>query len=64
MDSEIDAAFRAILAEAGHVDVLVNNVWGGSSGGANDVPFTAQFTAQCRASHKATREIMRNCSAV
>jgi NAD(P)-dependent dehydrogenase (short-subunit alcohol dehydrogenase family) len=29
VDAEVEEAFRRILAEAGHVDILVNNVWGG-----------------------------------
>ena len=28
-DAQVDAAFARILAEAGTVDILVNNVWGG-----------------------------------
>jgi dehydrogenase/reductase SDR family protein 1 len=29
VDAEVEAAFRRMLTEAGRVDVLVNNVWGG-----------------------------------
>jgi len=28
-DGDVDAAFRRILSEAGAIDILVNNVWGG-----------------------------------
>lgn len=28
-DTQVDAAFARLLAEAGRLDVLVNNVWGG-----------------------------------
>jgi dehydrogenase/reductase SDR family member 1 len=29
VDDDVDKAFRRVLEDAGHVDILVNNVWGG-----------------------------------
>ncbi len=40
VDAEVDAAFRRILTEDGHVDVLVNNVWGGYERMVEDGEFT------------------------
>jgi NAD(P)-dependent dehydrogenase (short-subunit alcohol dehydrogenase family) len=33
VDAEVEAAFKLILREAGAIDVLVNNVWGGRAHG-------------------------------
>ena len=38
--AEVDAAFRRVLTEAGHVDLLVNNVWGGYERMVEDGEFT------------------------
>ncbi len=40
VDAEVDAAFRRVLTEAGHVDLLVNNVWGGYERMVEDGEFT------------------------
>jgi dehydrogenase/reductase SDR family member 1 len=39
-DGEVDAAFRRILSEAGAIDILVNNVWGGYDGMVEHGAFT------------------------
>jgi dehydrogenase/reductase SDR family member 1 len=40
LDSQVDAAFRRILDEAGTIDILVNNVWGGYERMIEDGVFT------------------------
>lgn len=39
-DTEVEAAFALILREAGTIDILVNNVWGGYEGMMEDGRFT------------------------
>src|SRR5436190_15816981 len=39
-DGEVDAAFARVLSEAGGIDVLVNNVWGGYANMMEDGQFT------------------------
>lgn len=42
VDAEVEAAFDRVAAEAGRIDLLVNNVWGGYEGheeGVDAVPF-------------------------
>jgi dehydrogenase/reductase SDR family member 1 len=40
LDGEVEAAFRQILGEAGGIDILVNNVWGGYEGMVENSEFT------------------------
>lgn len=40
VDADVEAAFRRILDEAGRIDILVNNVWGGYERMAEDGVFT------------------------
>jgi dehydrogenase/reductase SDR family member 1 len=39
-DTEVEAAFRRVLAEHGKIDILVNNVWGGYERMVEDGEFT------------------------
>ena len=68
-DSQVDAAFSRVLRDAGTVDILVNNVWGGYEGMMEDGDFTwprpfweqplwrwdAMFDAGVRAHYRASQ---------
>src|SRR5438477_2548569 len=68
-DAEVDAAFAAIIREAGGIDILVNNVWGGYENMIEDGSFTwpkpfweqplwrwdAMFSAGVRAHYQASQ---------
>jgi dehydrogenase/reductase SDR family protein 1 len=68
-DQQVEAAFRRIIDEQGHLDILVNNVWGGYEGMVEDGEFTwpwpfwrqplrrwdAMFQAGVRAHYVASR---------
>jgi NAD(P)-dependent dehydrogenase (short-subunit alcohol dehydrogenase family) len=65
VDAEVEALFARVLAETGHLDLLVNNAWGGYEGYGSDfdAPFweqplrrwDAMFTAGVRAAYVASR---------
>lgn len=69
VDAEVDAAFSRILGDAGGIDILVNNVWGGYERMVEDGEFTwpkpfweqplwrwdAMFSAGVRAHYRATQ---------
>src|SRR5262245_47612863 len=40
LDDEVDTAFQKIVREAGAIDILVNNVWGGYEGMVENGNFT------------------------
>jgi dehydrogenase/reductase SDR family member 1 len=68
-DQQVEAAFRRVIDEQGHLDILVNNVWGGYEGMVEDGEFTwpwpfwrqplrrwdAMFQAGVRAHYVASR---------
>ena len=68
-DAEVDAAFDAVLREAGTIDILVNSVWGGYEGMIENGQFTwgkpfweqplwrwdAMFAAGVRAHYRASQ---------
>src|SRR5438270_2550392 len=68
-DAEVDAAFAAIIRQAGGIDILVNNVWGGYENMIEDGSFTwpkpfweqplwrwdAMFSAGVRAHYRASQ---------
>ena len=68
-DQQVEAAFRRVIDEQGHLDILVNNVWGGYEGMVEDGEFTwpwpfwrqplrrwdAMFLAGVRAHYVASR---------
>jgi dehydrogenase/reductase SDR family member 1 len=69
VDVQVEAAFNRILREAGAIDILVNNVWGGYEGMVEDGNFTwtkpfwdqplwrwdAMFSAGVRAHYQASQ---------
>ena len=69
VDTEVAAAFERVLADAGRIDVLVNNVWGGYENMVEDGAFTwtkpfweqglwrwdAMFAAGVRAHYQASQ---------
>src|SRR5205085_3819340 len=68
-DSQVDEAFKRIINDAGAVDILVNNVWGGYEDMVEDGVFTwlkpfweqplwrwdAMFTSGVRAHYRASQ---------
>jgi NAD(P)-dependent dehydrogenase (short-subunit alcohol dehydrogenase family) len=74
VDDEVDAAFARIMSEAGAVDVLVNNVWGGYERMIEGADFTwprpfweqplwrwdAMFAAGVRAHYRASQIVARS----
>jgi len=69
IDEQVTAAFDRVIAEAGRIDILVNNVWGGYEGMIENGVFTwskpfweqplwrwdAMFTAGVRAHYQASQ---------
>ena len=69
VDAEVDAAFERVARDAGGLDILVNNVWGGYERMIDNGQFTwmkpfweqplwrwdAMFTAGVRAHYHASR---------
>jgi len=69
LDAQVEAAFRRILSEAGAIDILVNNVWGGYERMVENGQFTwakpfweqpawrwdAMFSAGVRAHYRASQ---------
>ena len=74
VDAEVEAAFQRVLDEAGRIDLLVNNVWGGYEGMVENGAFTwtkpfweqplwrwdAMFNAGVRAHYQASQLAARS----